>query len=121
MRHGASQGARPECVSIVMIVRERAEGKKLPEIVMPEFESRPAFEVPGQKAKSLFGLSRQIFEKLSDARQDAAIASRQFLRQQRDVAIKERIDILLCDWFRIFLQNLPGDPGIRASGNLNSV
>src|SRR3954468_5994737 len=121
MRHGANQGTRPERIPIVMVVRERAKRKELPEIVMPQLELSTAFEIPGQKAKSLPGLARQIFEKLSDARQHAAIASRQFLGQQRDITIKERIDILLCDWLRVFLENLPGDPSIRASGNLHAV
>src|SRR4051794_6851965 len=43
----ASEGARPERVPVVVIVRESAKGEKMPEIVMSQLQSSAAFQVPG--------------------------------------------------------------------------
>src|ERR1700719_2251987 len=48
---GPRPGERPELVTIVMIVRERAEFEKMPDTVVTELQLRPTRDIASQKAE----------------------------------------------------------------------
>src|SRR5205823_1146284 len=112
MRDGATDRTRPERISIVMIVREGAERKEMPEIVMAELQPRAAFQISSEQSERLLRLARQILEQFADARQHSPIALWQFLRKKRDVAVEKRVDVLRRCWSSMFLENLAGDRSI---------
>src|SRR2546423_4280100 len=62
MCRGASNGARTERITIVMIVGEGAERKEMPKIIMPELQLRAAFQISGEQSQRLIRLPRQVFQ-----------------------------------------------------------
>ena len=62
MRNRASNGARTQRIAIVMIVGKGTERKEMPEIVMPELQLRPAFQISREQSQRLVRLPRQVFQ-----------------------------------------------------------
>src|SRR5437763_10377098 len=69
-------GESAELVPIMMVVRESAKFKKIPETVMLKFEPRALLQISSQKREHDVGLSFQSFKELLNSGQDSSARAR---------------------------------------------
>jgi len=114
-------GESAELVPIMMVVRESAKFKKIPETVMLKLEPRALLQISSQKREHDVGLSFQSFKELLNSGQDSSARAGKRKRKSIDVFLGECGDVFLFWVDLVFAQNITNNCAIGFSSNFDIV
>jgi hypothetical protein len=115
------QSESAKLVAIMMVVRERAKGEKMPQLIMLEFQLSSATEIAGQKSKGRVWPAFSSLEERQNSGQHLSLAAWQLLRKEFEIEIEERIHAFLGDRLSIFRENLMRDARVCPPGDLDAL
>lgn len=115
------QSERAKLVAIVMVVRERAKGEKMPQLIMLEFQLRAATEIAGQKSEGRVWPAFSSLEQRQNSGHHPPLAAWQLLSEQFKIEIEDRFHACLRNRLIKFPENLMRDPGICSAGDLDPL